>query len=105
MFTLSRVVRTFGTEDGETRRYVRNLGKLRRISVRLATAYLLYLVTNASLFNLTKVRSPSPMLACAGWGRTVGSKGIPPAEAAVCGRQEKVRAALHVRAIALPAFI
>lgn len=28
---------------------------LRRISVRQATAYLLYLVTNASLFNLTKV--------------------------------------------------
>ena len=29
---------------------------LRRISVRQATAYLLYLVTNASLFNLTKVQ-------------------------------------------------
>ena len=55
VFTLSRVVRTFGTEDGEAARYARNLGKLRRISVRLATAYLLYLVTNASLFNLTKV--------------------------------------------------
>ena len=33
----------------------RCLGMLRRISVRQATAYLLYLVTNASLFNLTKV--------------------------------------------------
>ena len=29
---------------------------LRRISVRQATAYLLYLVTNATLFNLTKVQ-------------------------------------------------
>ena len=32
---------------------------LRRISVRQATAYLLYLVTNASLFNLTKVEDPN----------------------------------------------
>ncbi len=56
VFTLSRVVRTFSTEGRETARYVRSLGRLRRISVRLATAYLLYLVTNASLFNLTKVR-------------------------------------------------
>jgi len=61
VYTLARVVRTFGTESGEVARYARNLGRLRRISVRLATAYLLYLVTNASLFNLTKARRwPAP---------------------------------------------
>jgi hypothetical protein len=61
VYTLARVVRTFGTEAGEVARYARNLGRLRRISVRLATAYLLYLVTNASLFNLTKARRrPAP---------------------------------------------
>ena len=53
---LSRVVRAFGTEERESNRYIRCLGMLRRISVRQATAYLLYLVTNASLFNLTKVQ-------------------------------------------------
>ena len=58
---LSRVVRAFGTEERESNRYIRCLGMLRRISVRQATAYLLYLVTNASLFNLTKVQ-PSVQL-------------------------------------------
>lgn len=53
---LSRVVRAFGTEERESNRYICCLGMLRRISVRQATAYLLYLVTNASLFNLTKVQ-------------------------------------------------
>ena len=57
MFLLSRVVRSFGTEDRETNRYRACLGMLRRISIRQAVAYLLYLVTNASLFNLTKVRT------------------------------------------------
>ena len=56
------MVRAFGTEEKESARYVRCLGGLRRISVRQATAYLLYLVTNASLFNLTKagLSSKSP---------------------------------------------
>ena len=52
------MVRAFGTEEKESRRYVKCLGMLRRISVRQATAYLLYLVTNASLFNLTKAGAP-----------------------------------------------
>ena len=56
MFLLSRAVRTFGTEEKETSRYKSFLSMLRRISIRQTTAYLLYLVTNASLFNLTKVR-------------------------------------------------
>ncbi len=56
---LSKVVRAFGTEEKESSRYVKRLGMLRRISVRQATAYLLYLVTNASLFNLTKAGTPS----------------------------------------------
>lgn len=54
VFLLARAVRTFGTEEKETGRYRRQLAMLRRISIRQAAAYLLYLVTNASLFNLTK---------------------------------------------------
>ncbi len=57
MLLLARAVRTFGTEEKETGRYRRCLAMLRRISIRQATAYLFYLVTNASLFNLTKARS------------------------------------------------
>ncbi|CAL8468057.1 g7596 [Coccomyxa elongata] len=57
VFLLARSVRTFGTEEKETGRYRRCLSMLRRISIRQATAYLFYLVTNASLFNLTKVLS------------------------------------------------
>lgn len=59
MFLLARSVRTFGTEEKETGRYRRCLSMLRRISIRQATAYLFYLVTNASLFNLTKVCLPA----------------------------------------------
>ena len=55
MFLLSRVVRTFGTEDQEKRRYERCLSILRVIGVRQAAAYLMYLTTNSALFNLTKV--------------------------------------------------
>jgi ATP-binding cassette subfamily B (MDR/TAP) protein 9 len=55
VFLLSRAVRTFGTEQKEINRYKSFLALLRRISIRQTTAYLLYLVTNASLFNLTKV--------------------------------------------------
>ncbi len=54
---MSRAVRTFGTEDKEVGRYKSFLALLRRISIRQTTAYLIYLVTNASLFNLTKVHS------------------------------------------------
>lgn len=57
VFLLARAVRTFGTEEKETGRYRRCLAMLRRISIRQATAYLFYLVTNASLFNLTKART------------------------------------------------
>ena len=59
---LARAVRTFGTEEKETGRYRRCLAMLRRISIRQATAYLFYLVTNASLFNLTKARSAADSL-------------------------------------------
>eukprot|EP00891_Asterochloris_glomerata_P008581 jgi/Astpho2/8581/e_gw1.00126.12.1_t len=55
VFLLSRVVRTFGTEDQEKRRYERCLSILRVIGVRQAAAYLMYLTTNSALFNLTKV--------------------------------------------------
>ncbi|KAK9812558.1 hypothetical protein WJX73_008602 [Symbiochloris irregularis] len=55
VFLLSRVVRTFGTEEREVGRYKLQLRTLRRISVRQATAYLLYLASNGSLFHLTKV--------------------------------------------------
>ena len=58
VFLLSRVVRSFGTEECESSRYRRCLAMLRRISIRQAAAYLLYLVTNATLFNLTKARFP-----------------------------------------------
>ena len=55
VFLLSRVVRSFATEEREAGRYRACLAMLRRISIRQAAAYLLYLVTNATLFNLTKV--------------------------------------------------
>lgn len=54
MFGLSRVVRTFGTEDKEAGRYKRWLQALRDINIRQAFAYLMYLVAASSLFNLTK---------------------------------------------------
>lgn len=41
VFTLSRVVRTFGTEKREGRRYQSWLQRLTHLSVRQATAYLL----------------------------------------------------------------
>lgn len=55
MFGLSRVVRTFGTEEREVSRYKRWLQALRDINIRQAFAYLMYLVAASSLFNLTKV--------------------------------------------------
>lgn len=62
VFGLSRVVRTFGTEEREVGRYKRWLQSLRDINVRQACAYLLYLVAASSLFNLTKVgiQLPNP---------------------------------------------
>lgn len=62
VFLLSRVVRTFGTEDQEKRRYERCLSILRVIGVRQAAAYLMYLTTNSALFNLTKVGNQSQVL-------------------------------------------
>lgn len=58
VFGLSRVVRTFGTEEREVGRYRRCLQTLRDINVRQATAYLMYLISANSLFNLTKVTPP-----------------------------------------------
>ena len=58
VFGLSRVVRTFGTEDREVGRYRRCLQALRNINVRQACAYLMYLIAASSLFNLTKASSP-----------------------------------------------
>jgi len=55
VFTLSRVVRTFGTEKREGRRYQSWLQRLTHLSVRQATAYLLYLTTNSALFYISKV--------------------------------------------------
>ena len=55
VFTLSRVVRTFGTEKREGERYSAWLKRLTHLSVRQAAAYLLYLTTNSGLYYLTKV--------------------------------------------------
>ena len=55
VFLLSRVVRTFGSEEREAGRYSAQLGALRKISIRQCASYLLYLATNASLFHITKV--------------------------------------------------
>ena len=55
MFTLSRVVRTFGTEKREGQRYSAWLQRLTHLSVRQAAAYLMYLTTNSGLYYLTKV--------------------------------------------------
>lgn len=66
VFGLSRVVRTFGTEEREVSRYKRWLQSLRDINVRQAFAYLIYLVAASSLFNLTKVQqkpNPHPIIA------------------------------------------
>ena len=72
VFLLSRAVRTFGTEEKETGRYRRCLAMLRRISIRQATAYLFYLVTNASLFNLTKARKFCPLVISVVLGYSLG---------------------------------
>ena len=55
VFTLSRVVRTFGTEARESERYLGWLRRLTRVSVRQAAAYFLYLTTNSGLWYLAKV--------------------------------------------------
>ena len=55
MFTLSRVVRTFGTETSESSRYLGWLRRLTRISIRQAAAYFLYLTTNSGFWYLAKV--------------------------------------------------
>lgn len=55
VFTLSRTVRTFGTERREGKRYQSWLQRLTHLSVRQATAYLLYLTTNSALFYISKV--------------------------------------------------
>ena len=56
VFLLSRVVRTFSTEAHETARYKRRLLQLRRISIRQAVGYLMYLTSVSTLFNSTKAR-------------------------------------------------
>ena len=60
VFTLSRVVRTFGTERAEGERYLRYLTRLARISVRQAAAYFMYLSTASVLYYVTKVRAHPP---------------------------------------------
>ena len=55
VFSLSRVVRTFGTEATETARYAGWLQRLRHLGIRQSTAYLIYLASNSTLFYLTKV--------------------------------------------------
>ncbi len=58
VFTLSRVVRTFGTEARESERYLGWLRRLTRVSVRQAAAYFMYLTTNSGLWYLAKVQRP-----------------------------------------------
>ena len=59
VFTLSRTVRTFGTERREGQRYSSWLKRLTHLSVRQAAAYLMYLTTNSGLYYLTKARAAS----------------------------------------------
>ncbi|KAI3423870.1 hypothetical protein D9Q98_009704 [Chlorella vulgaris] len=54
-FTLSRLVRAFGTEGGTMKRYDRTLLKLRHISIRQSVAYALYVVSNNFLYNATRL--------------------------------------------------
>ena len=56
MFTLSRVVRTFGTEGAESARYLGWLRRLTLISNRQAAAYFMYLTTNSGFWYLAKAR-------------------------------------------------
>ncbi len=56
VFTLSRVVRTFGTEGAESTRYLGWLRRLTRISNRQAAAYFMYLTTNSGFWYLAKAR-------------------------------------------------
>lgn len=55
VFSLSRLVRTFGTERHEGERYLSFLRRLARISVRQAAAYFMYLTTASALYYITKV--------------------------------------------------
>lgn len=55
VFTLSRTVRTFGTERREGARYQSWLKRLTHLSIRQAAAYLMYLTTNSGLYYMTKV--------------------------------------------------
>lgn len=64
MFTLSRTVRTFGTERREGARYSSWLKRLTHLSVRQAAAYLMYLTTNSGLYYLTKVRVLTFPMSC-----------------------------------------
>lgn len=54
VFSLSRLVRTFGTERREGERYLSFLRRLARISVRQAAAYFMYLSTASALYYVTK---------------------------------------------------
>lgn len=56
VFSLSRLVRTFGSERAEGERYLSYLRRLARISVRQAAGYFAYLTTASALYYVTKVR-------------------------------------------------
>lgn len=53
--SLITTVRTFGAEAREQARYGLQLRKLRYLGLRFALAYLLYLASNSTLYNLNKV--------------------------------------------------
>lgn len=53
--SLITTVRTFGAESREQARYGLQLRKLRYLGLRFALAYLLYLASNSTLYNLNKV--------------------------------------------------
>ena len=57
VFSLSRVVRTFGTERQEGERYLSYLRRLAHISSRQAAAYFMYLTTASVLYYITKART------------------------------------------------
>lgn len=54
-FSLSRLVRAFGTEAGTAERYNASLATLRRISIRQGVAYAMYVAGNNWLYNAMRL--------------------------------------------------
>lgn len=70
-FSLSRLVRSFGSEAGTRARYDGTLGMLRRISIRQGVAYAMYVCGNNFLYNACRVAT----LAVGGTAAIAGTVG------------------------------